>query len=147
MKFDKIEELLVENSWYKIDEEERYLSTGDIFLGFQLGVWEDIPLEDVSENLISFMTLLGERVNVGSIRKVKVEFNYKNIKLQSLDLYLFSGFNFDRGTQRTVNIYFTVPSNYKTPNKIGNLFHISLIKYFNDDYSQLMIKHAIREIE
>lgn len=147
MKFEEINNLLNKNEWYKIEGEERYLSTEDIYFSFELQEWSDLPLEDIPNNLINFMTQLNDVVEVQSVRKVQVDFQYDSIKLQSINLYQLSGKDRGQFDNRLINIFFSIPTTYKSSVKIENIFCLALIKFFNNDYSLGKIQYAIGEIE
>lgn len=147
MKFEDINNLLNKNEWYKVEGEERYLSTEDIYFRFELQEWSDVILDDIPNNLLNFMTQLRDVAEVQSVRKVQVDFHYDSIKLQSINLYLLSGKDQGQFHNRPINIFFSIPTTYKSSEKIENIFCLALIKFFNNEYSLGKIHYAIGEIE
>lgn len=147
MKLEQIKNYLDNNDWFKVDEEEFYLSTEDIHFRFELGQWEEGEVIAIPNNILNFITQLEEVVDVTSTSKVNVKFYYDRIKLKSLDLYSFSGKDRDQYPNRPIKVFFAVPSTYRMTEKIQDMFCLALIKYFNDDYSQGKIKYAIKTIE
>lgn len=147
MKFEEIKNLLNKNEWYKVGEEERYLSTEDIYFRLELQEWSDLALDDIPNNLINFMSQLRDVVEVHSVRKVQVDFHYDSIKLQSTNLYLLSGKDLGQFHSKPINIFFSIPTTYKSSEKIENIFCLALIKFFNNDHSLGKIQYAIGEIE
>lgn len=147
MKFEEIKNLLDKNEWYKVEGEERYLSTEDIYLCFDLGEWSDFPLADRPDNLLSFIRQLQDVFEVGSIQKAEVVYYYDGIKLQSLSLLLISGKDVVHYPNRPMNIYFSIPPTLKAGDKIENIFYLAIIKYFNNEIAMGKINHATGGIE
>lgn len=140
MNLADIENLILNTGWYNIYGTNIFNAKADIFLNFKHSPWINEDEEELSPNMTKFTSLLKENLDVIEIAKSKFSFQYKDYRIQDIELYRFTGNLSTRSG--TYEIYFSRPDSFKDDQEITDPYIITLMKYLNTPRVKGFLDHA-----
>ncbi|HBU87937.1 MAG TPA: hypothetical protein DEF26_09930 [Acinetobacter sp.] len=141
MKYTDLLNNLKNTHWINVTETNEYFATEDISLRFKLYKSTPIDSKTMQENMRSVLNQLKDKCVFHSVEISKVDFEYENKKIASLDLFKFICSE-QYQDDVPVNIYFAKQDTLQETQLVENPFYISLIKYFNTDHTLNYLHYA-----
>jgi hypothetical protein len=141
MNYTDLSKILNITHWINVSETNEYFATEDISLRFKL--YESIAIDSktLPENMRSVLNQLKDKCVFHSVDVSKVDFEYENKKIASLDLFKFICSE-QYQNDMPVTIYFAKQDALQETQLVENPFYISLIKYFNTDHTLDYLHYA-----